>query len=319
MSLPNNNPELEESSDANVADAGTTAAATPGAGGARPASNGNETVPLWVLAACGVALLVAGRILDLGGSGGFFNYHELFRTRYERQPPPGSAEQGPPPKEALVAYMAKGAKIYGTKCIVCHGPEAKGDGANFPALAGSKWATGETERFAMIILNGLKGPMSTGKSYSAGTGMPSQAIPPMSPEDFAGVMTYVRNHFGNNTGDVVTVEMAKNAITISAARPNVGLQVTSDELTADHLKPLKGKALDPKAMVDPVTLAPVFVAAPAKAATPPAATPEAPAKDAPAKDAPPATPNSPEKDTPAKDAPAKETPPPAAPAPETKP
>ena len=102
----------------------------------------NDAVPLWVLAACGIALLVAGRILDMGGSGGFFDYQALFRADYKRTPPPGSAEQGPPPKEALVAYMAKGAKLYGAKCIVCHGPEAKGDGANFPSLAGYKWANG---------------------------------------------------------------------------------------------------------------------------------------------------------------------------------
>ena len=271
MSLSNNKPDPEELSGATAADAPMAPAAALGHGGPRAASNEGEPVPLWVLAACGVALLVAGRILDLGGSGGFYDYQTLFRTGYERKPPPGNAEQGPPPKEALVAYMAKGAKIYGTKCIVCHGPEAKGDGANFPALAGSKWATGETQRFSMIILNGLKGPMSTGKSY--GAGMPSQAIPPLSPEDFAGVMTYVRNHFGNHTGDVVTVEMAKAAITLSAARANAGLQVTGDELAADHLKSLPGKALAPNAMVDPVTLALARLAAPPVAPTPPASTP----------------------------------------------
>lgn len=283
MSLPNNNPDLEEA----PAAADDRPAPAPGHGGGWSASNENDAMPLWVLAASGIALLVAGRILDLGGSGGFFDYQALFRAGYERTPPPGSAEQGPPPKEALAAYMAKGAKLYGTKCIVCHGPEAKGDGANFPALAGSKWATGETERFSMIILNGLKGPMSTGKSY--GAGMPSQAIPSLSPEELAGVMTYVRNHFGNNTGDVVTVEMAKTAMKISAARPNAGTQVTGDELTADHLKYLAGKALDPKAMVDPITLAPVFVAAPAK---PAAAAPGAPgAPEAPAAAGTPAAPN----------------------------
>jgi len=275
MSLPNNNPELEESSGA------------PGAAhgdGGQSVSNAIQPVPLWVLAACGVALLVAGRILDLGGGGGFFDYHTLFRPGYERTPPPGGAELGPAPKEALVAYMAKGAKIYGTKCIVCHGPEAKGDGANFPPLAGSKWATGETERFSMIILNGLKGPMSTGKTYSGAAGMPSQAIPvALSPEDFAGVMTYVRNHFGNNTGDVVTVEMAKAAMAISAKRANAPLQVTADELTADHLKSLPGKALDPKTMVDPVTLAAVHVAAPPKPATPATSTPAPPAPEPPPK------------------------------------
>lgn len=236
--------------------------------------HGIESISLWVLTACGVVVLIAGGIL--GGAGRFFAYQATFREGYVRTPPPGVGETGPPPKEALAAYMAKGAKIYAGKCIVCHGPEAKGDGANFPALAGSKWATGETQRFAMIILNGLKGPMSTGKTYAAG--MPSQAIGGLSPEDFAGVMTYVRNHFGNSTGDIVTVEMAKAAMKISGARANNGQQVTAEELTADHLKSLPGPVLDLKAMVDPVTLAPTAKPARPEAPAPPAPTaPGAPA------------------------------------------
>ena len=262
MSLPNQNPDLEAATAATAA-TGAHGCVVPetaaGARDARPEPNGNEPVSLSVLTACGIVVLIAGGIL--GGAGRFFDYQTLFREGYVRTPPPGAAEQGPPPKEALAAYMAKGAKIYAAKCIVCHGPEAKGDGANYPALVGSNWATGETQRVAMIILNGLKGPMSTGKAY--GAGMPSQSLPPtvLSPEDLAGVITYVRNHFGNSTGDIVTADMAKAALTISAARANAGQQVTTEELTADHLKSLPGPVLDPKAMVDPITLAPVRVAA----------------------------------------------------------
>jgi hypothetical protein len=74
-------------------------------------------------------------------------------------------------------------------------------------------------------------------------------------------MTYVRNNFGNSTGDVVTVEMAKAAMEISDSRAKVGQQTTAEELAAEHAKALPGDPLDPKAMVDPITLAPV--AAPA--------------------------------------------------------
>jgi mono/diheme cytochrome c family protein len=256
MSLSNQQPDPDNSIHTTAADEREAGEAAAQAREIRPAAPGSEPVSLWVLAACGVAVLVAGGIL--GGAGKFFDYQTLIRAGYVRTPPPGTADQGPPPKEALVAYMAKGAKIYATKCIVCHGPEAKGDGANFPPLAGSKWAQGETERFAMIVLNGLLGPTSSGKAYP-GAGMPSQA-PGLTPEDLAGVMTYVRNYFGNTAGDVITVAMVKEAVKISAARPKAGQQVTADELTADHLKALPGPVLDPKAMVDPITLAPVHVA-----------------------------------------------------------
>lgn len=250
MSLSNHQPDLE---DASQPTGGDEHVALAGGREQAHAAIGSEPISLWVLAACGVVVLVAGGIL--GNAGRFFDYQTVVRSGYVRTPAPGMAEQGPPPKEALVAYMAKGAKVYGAKCIVCHGPEAKGDGANFPSLVGSKWATGETERFAMIILNGLQGPTSTGKAFP-GAGMPPQAAG-LTPEDIAGVMTYVRNHFGNTTGDVVTVAMAKAALEISAARPKTGLQVTGEELTADHLKSLPGPVIEPKAMVDPITLAPV--------------------------------------------------------------
>ncbi len=258
MSLSYQQPDPEAAPDASASASHEAGAAAAHATEPRSAEPGSEPISLWVLAACGVVVLVAGGIL--GGAGKFFDYQTLVRAGYVRTPPPGAAEQGPPPKEALVAYMAKGAKIYSTKCIVCHGPEAKGDGANFPPLAGSKWATGETERFAMIVLNGLQGPTSSGKAYP-GAGMPSQA-PGLTPEDIAGAMTYVRNHFGNSTGDVVTVAMVKEAMKISAARAKTGLQVTSEELTADHLKALPGPTLDPKAMVDPITLVQVRAAKP---------------------------------------------------------
>ena len=222
-----------------------------------------EPVSLGFLTACGVVLLIAGGIL--GEAGSWFSYQTTFRKGYVREPAPGSNDQGPPPMAALAAYMTRGAKIYGGKCIVCHGPEAKGDGTNYPALAGSPWATGETQRVAMIILNGLKGPNSSGKTY--GAGMPSQA-PGLTPEDLAGVMTYVRNHFGNQTGDVVTVVMAKAAFKISADRTKTGQQVTTEELTADHLKPLPGPTLDPNHPVDRLTLAPVAAPMPAPPAAP---------------------------------------------------
>jgi cytochrome c553 len=155
--------------------------------------------------------------------------------------------------------MAKGAKIYSAKCNGCHGADAKGDGANYPSLAGSKWVIGNTEKLSMIILNGLQGPTSTGKTY--GAGMPAQAAG-LTPEDLAGVMTYLRNNFGNTTGDVTTAEMAKAALDISAARAKAGQQVTGEELVADHDKALPGAPLDPKIMVDPVTLAPATAAKP---------------------------------------------------------
>ena len=220
----------------------------------RIAEDGREPISLWTLAACGLVAVIAGGIL--GGAGNWFSYTTVFREGYVRAPAPGAADEGPKAKEALAAYMKRGEKIYTAKCNGCHMSDAKGDGANFPSLVGSAWATGHTDRFAMIILNGLQGPTSSGKTYGI---MPSQGAG-LSPEDLAGIMTYVRNHFGNSTGDVVSIEMAKAALEISAKRAKVGQAMTAEELNADHDKDLPGQPLDPKTMVDPISLAPAAAA-----------------------------------------------------------
>ena len=251
MSPSNQKPDLEDSINVTEAHGRVVREAAACARENRIAGNGTEPISLGVLAACGLVAVIAGGIL--GGSGKLFAYGSTFREGYVRTPAPGAAEQGPQPKDALAAYMKKGEKIYSAKCNGCHGPDAKGNGSTFPSLVGSAWANGETERFAMIILNGLEGPVSDGKTYGV---MPTQGIG-MSPEELAGIMTYVRNNFGNTKGDVITVEMAKAAMEISAARKNVGKSVTGAELTADHVKSLPGAVLDPKTMVDPITLAPV--------------------------------------------------------------
>ena len=98
--------------------------------------------------------------------------------------------------------------------------------------------------------------MSTGKTFGGAGGMAAQGAG-LSAEDLAGIMTYIRNNFGNTKGDVVTVEMAKAALDISAARKNAGIQVNAEELNSIHKKNLPGAVLDPKTMVDPITLAPV--------------------------------------------------------------
>ncbi len=215
---------------------------------------GSEPITLWVLAVCGIVAVIAGGILGAGGQ--LFAYDATFPENYVRLDAPGEDNDGPKPKDALAAYISKGSKVYGAQCSTCHQTDAKGNN-NFPSLIGSEWVVGDTERFAMIILNGLKGPTSTGKTYPGG-----MAARLVSAEDLAAVMTFMRNGLGNNTGDIVSVEMAKAAIEISAKRGKPGVQVTGEELSANHAKNLPGDPLDPATMVNPVTLEPVEAAAP---------------------------------------------------------
>jgi hypothetical protein len=75
-------------------------------------------------------------------------------------------------------------------------------------------------------------------------------------------MTFLRNSFGNSTGDVVTVEMAKAAMEASSKRAKAGTQMTSEEITSAHAVALPGDPIDPTLLVDPKTLAPTAAPAP---------------------------------------------------------
>jgi mono/diheme cytochrome c family protein len=255
MSSPNQHskPDLDETINVTQAHGRVASESAAAAREKRLADSGRESVSLWVITACGIVLLIAGGVL--GNAGTLFSYDNTFREGYVRGTAPGGAESGPEAKTALVAFSAKGSKIYSAKCNGCHGADGKGDGANYPSLVGSKFVIEENQKLAMVILNGIQGPTSTGKTYGAGI-MPPQGAG-MTPEDLAGVMTYVRNNFGNSTGDVVSVEMAKSALDVSAAREKAGQSVTSEEILAKHKVVLPGEAMSPDVMVNPATLAPV--------------------------------------------------------------
>ena len=250
MPTPQNKPDLEDSINVTETHGRVVREAAACAREKRIVDNGIAPISLWAFVTCGAVLLIAGGIL--GGGGRLFAYDTTFREGYVRKPPGGIKDTGPVPKEALAAYAAKGSKIYSVKCNGCHGSDARGNGSTFPSLVGSAWVLGETQLLAMVIVNGLDGPVSNGTTYGV---MPPQGIG-MTVDELAGVMTYIRNNFGNATGDVVTTDMAKAALDASAARKNAGKSVNAAELVADHKKPLPGAPLDAKALLDPISLAP---------------------------------------------------------------
>jgi hypothetical protein len=178
MSSPNSHskPDLDETINVTEAHGRVTSESAACEREKRLADSGRESVPLWVITACGVVLLIAGGVL--GNAGTLLSYDSTFRKDYVRGLAPGGAETGPEAKIALVAFSAKGSKIYSAKCNGCHGSDGKGDGVNYPSLAGSSFVIEENQKFAMIILNGIQGPISNGKTYGAGI-MPAQGASSM--------------------------------------------------------------------------------------------------------------------------------------------
>lgn len=87
--------------------------------------------------------------------------------------------------------MTTGKKVYLAKCAACHMPNGEGLPGVFPAIKGSSLALNDRSGHIDILLNGR-----------TGTAMQSFAKQ-LTLSEIAAVITYQRNAWGNNTGDIV--------------------------------------------------------------------------------------------------------------------
>jgi cytochrome c oxidase subunit 2 len=85
--------------------------------------------------------------------------------------------------------MDRGKAVYARACLACHG--ANGEGGVGNAIAGSAVATGELGGHLNIGINGV-----AGSAMQAFGGQINDV-------EMAAVITYQRNAFGNNMGDMV--------------------------------------------------------------------------------------------------------------------
>lgn len=88
--------------------------------------------------------------------------------------------------------ITKGETVYQAFCAACHQANGEGIPGAFPALKGSKIALGPAKNHIGMVVNGV-------------TGTAMQAFgAQLSDTDIAAVITYERNAWGNDTGDMVT-------------------------------------------------------------------------------------------------------------------
>jgi len=87
--------------------------------------------------------------------------------------------------------MDHGKKVYATSCAACHQANGAGIPNVFPGLAASPIAVGDVAKHIDVVVNGV-----------SGTAM--QAFgPQLNDADLAALVTYERNAWGNDTGDIV--------------------------------------------------------------------------------------------------------------------
>ncbi len=96
--------------------------------------------------------------------------------------------------------MAQGKETYAKQCTVCHQADGKGLPPAFPPLAGSKIVAGP-------LLGGDGKLLKDSHVDRVLNGVPNTAMPPfrdtLSDAEIAAVVTFERNSFGNQQGDMI--------------------------------------------------------------------------------------------------------------------
>jgi cytochrome c oxidase subunit 2 len=112
--------------------------------------------------------------------------------------------------------ITKGEGIYKAQCLVCHQANGEGLKGAFPAIAGSAIAIEASNRLRHI------------QQIIHGKGLMPAFGEQLSDVDIASVVTFTRNSWGNNTGDIVQAKEVSEA----REKPNV---VTAGDLKKENL------------------------------------------------------------------------------------
>jgi cytochrome c oxidase subunit 2 len=103
--------------------------------------------------------------------------------------------------------MAAGKDVYEKQCAVCHQPEGQGLAPVFPALAGSKIVTGPLlSPEGKLLKDSHVDRVLNGKE---GTAMQAFKTT-LTDSELAAVITFERNSFGNNKGDLIQPAQIKS-------------------------------------------------------------------------------------------------------------
>lgn len=141
--------------------------------------------------------------------------------------PVADAAPAPAADAPVVASNARGEAVYTSNCISCHQATGAGVAGAFPPLAGSEWVTGSVDRPIAIVMYGLQGPIKVAGAEYNGMMTPWGVGAPLSDEDLAAVITYVRSSWGNNASAATVEDVAR----VKAATSGRTASWTVDELT----------------------------------------------------------------------------------------
>ena len=115
--------------------------------------------------------------------------------------------QGAPPVQATTpqSLIEHGKQVYTNVCAACHQPDGRGLPNAFPPLAKSDFLRTDKDRAVRVLVQGLSGPIVVNGEGFNGV-MPKL---PLTDEDIAGALSYVRSNFGNKESVVSTNDVRR--------------------------------------------------------------------------------------------------------------
>ncbi len=121
---------------------------------------------------------------------------------------------------SMEELMTKGQKIYKAQCLVCHQANGEGMRGAFPAIAGSSIAIESDNRLRHI------------HQIIYGKGLMPAFGEQLSDVDIASIVTFTRNSWGNNTGDIIQAKEVSEA----RKKPNI---ITAGDLNKEKMTSAK--------------------------------------------------------------------------------
>lgn len=139
------------------------------------------------------------------------------------------------------ARIDAGRLLYGAQCASCHREDGAGLHKSAPPLSPSNWVDASPKMLAALVLNGVEGDITVnGKLYTAADIQPSMRSfknAPVTDQEIADILTYIRSReFGNNA-DPVDVQVVADARKQYASRSQA---MSPDELWSIHLVEIGG-------------------------------------------------------------------------------
>lgn len=92
-------------------------------------------------------------------------------------------------------------------CMGCHQADGRGLAGQFPPLDGSEWVVGDPDTLVRILLHGLGDQITVAGERYNGV-MPAWGR--LDDQSLAGVMTYIRNAWGNRADEITGEQVAHN-------------------------------------------------------------------------------------------------------------